>query len=67
MMIYYTNKARETAKANIARLIPVLASVPGNVISYSDVHEIIGYLQALDNELDCEIRAEAKRERNERS
>lgn len=66
-MVYYSNKARETAKANIARLIPVLASVPGNVINYGDSMEIIGYLQALNNELDCEIRAEAKRERNERS
>ena len=66
-MLYYTNKARETAKANIARLIPVLASVPLKFISYSDVNQIIGYLDALNNELDCEIRAEDKRKRNERS
>ena len=53
-MIYYTDKARETAKENISKLVQLVASVPGNVLSYTDASDINYYLLVLKNEIERE-------------
>ena len=64
-MIYYSDKARETAKENISRLVQLVASVPGNVLSYNEASDINYYLLVLKNEIERE-QNKVNRDRRER-
>ena len=64
-MIYYSDKARETAKENISRLVQLVAGVPGNVLSYNEASNINYYLLMLENEIERE-QNKIDRERRER-
>ena len=64
-MIYYSDKARETAKENISRLVQLVAGVPGNVLSYTEASDINYYLLTLKNEIERE-QNKIDRERRER-
>lgn len=64
-MIYYSDKARETAKENISNLVKLVASIPGNIISYNEASDINYYLLVLKNEIERE-QNKVNRERRER-
>lgn len=64
-MIYYCDKARETVKENISRLVKLVASIPGNVLSYNEASDINYYLLVLKNEIERE-QNKINRERRER-
>lgn len=57
-MIYYSNEARNTAITRIKELIPKIASIPGDVLSYSDASDTISYLGNLLNEIEKEAKSE---------
>ena len=57
-MIYYSNKARNTAITRIKELITKIASIPGDVLSYSDASDTISYLGNLLNEIEKEAKSE---------
>jgi hypothetical protein len=72
-MIYYSDQARETAKENISRLVQLVASIPGNVLSYNEANDINYYLLVLKNEIEREQnkinrdrREKERREKRER-
>ena len=64
-MIYYSDKARETAKENISNLVKLVASIPGNVLSYNEASDINYYLLVLKNEIERE-QNKINRDRRER-
>ena len=61
-MIYYSNKARESHKNRIDELIKELGTIPGNIMSYNDVADVIRYLITLQNEIEKEEKAVANNE-----
>ena len=62
-MVYYSNKAREAARAKIADLHEKLAMIPldGNPMTLDDIGNLHGLLRVLDDELRREIKAENDR------
>lgn len=66
-MIYYTDEARKNAIENIQRLIPIVASVPGDKLSFGDSQNINYYLKVLRDAIEAEQyninRERRKRER----
>lgn len=56
-MFYYTNKARQTARENIAGLIVKLANTkPTDQFTLQDIESVIMYLKNMDGELKREIK-----------
>lgn len=56
-MLYYSNKARETAREEIARLHAKLSELPlDGPLSFDDVGNLHGLLRILDDELKREIK-----------
>lgn len=56
-MLYYTNKARQTAREGIADKIVKLASLkPTDQFTLQDIESTIMYLQNMDGELKREIK-----------
>lgn len=56
-MLYYSNKARQTAREDIANLIVKLAHTkPTDQFTLYDIDSTIMYLQDMDNELRREIK-----------
>jgi hypothetical protein len=56
-MLYYTNKARQTARECIANLIIKLAHTkPTDQFTLQDIESTIMYLQNMDGELKREIK-----------
>lgn len=56
-MMYYTNKARETARETIADLIVKLANIkPTDQFTLQDIQNTIHYLSNMRDELKIEIR-----------
>lgn len=53
-MIYYTDEARKTAIENIQRLTPIVATIPGNVLSLGDSQNINYYLKVLRDAIEAE-------------
>lgn len=60
MAIYYSKDARATAVSNIKKLIPQLASIPGNVMDLTAVENTIYYLGVLRDAIVREQREENK-------
>lgn len=56
-MIYYSKKARESAKEGIEKCMENVATIPGNVLSYTDASCIISYLSKLCDLIEKEERA----------
>ena len=46
-MIFYTDKGRETALAEIHRLRVLISEIPGDVLSFGDASSIGFYLEQL--------------------
>ena len=57
-MIYYTDKARETAQENIKRLVKVIMGMKSSELSFIDALDISSYLTTLSEEI--EKRRESK-------
>lgn len=56
-MLYYTNKARQTARTEIADKIVKLANLkPTDQFTLQDIESIIMYLKNMDEELKREIK-----------
>ncbi len=56
-MLYYSNKARETALQKIAELHAKLGNLPLNAgLDLNDIGNLHGYLQLLETELKREIK-----------
>lgn len=53
-MIYYTDKARETAQENIKRLIKVIMGMKSSELSFIDALDISHYLIILKEEIEKE-------------
>ena len=53
-MIYYTDEARKTAIENIQKLVPIVATIPGNVLSLGDSQNINYYLKVLRDAIEAE-------------
>lgn len=53
-MIYYTDKARETAKENIGRLVKIIMEMKTNELSFIDALDISSYLVTLSEEIEKE-------------
>lgn len=66
-MIYYTDEARKNAIENIQRLIPIVATIPGDKLSFGDSQNINYYLKVLRDAIEAEQyninRERRKRER----
>ena len=61
-MLYYSNKARKTARGKIADLIIKLACTkPTDQFTLQDIRDTISYLQNMDDELKREIKLESMR------
>ena len=45
-MIYYTDEARKTAIENIKKLMPIVANIPGDVLSFTTASDINYYLSS---------------------
>ena len=61
-MLYYSNKARKTARENIADLIIKLANTkPTDQFTLQDIQSTISYLRNMDDELKSEIKLESMR------
>lgn len=56
-MICYNESARQSALENIARLQRVIATIPGNYLSYTDAEELRRYL----DDLTMAIKEESRR------
>lgn len=57
-MLYYTNKARQTAINNITQLIIKLANTkPTDQFTLQDIQNTINYLSNMNTELHREIKA----------
>lgn len=50
-MIYYTDKARETAQENIKHLINVVMGMESSELSFTDALDICFYLNTLKDEI----------------
>lgn len=50
-MIYYTDKARETAKENIGRLVKIIMEMKTSELSFNDALDICYYLNVLKDEI----------------
>lgn len=50
-MIYYTDKARETAQENIERLVKVVMEMKSSELSFIDALDICSYLNTLKDEI----------------
>ena len=58
-MLYYTQKARKTARDNIAELIVKLANTkPTDQFTLQDIRSTISYLKNMDEALKWEIKME---------
>lgn len=58
-MLYYTNKARQTARDSIADLRVKLANMPLNIdggLNYTDMGNLQHYLETLDQAIYREMR-----------
>ena len=56
-MLFFTNKARETARENIAELYRKLASTkPTETLTLQDIESVMFYLREMDDELRREIK-----------
>lgn len=53
-MIYYTDKARETAQENINRLVKVIMEMKSSELSFIDALDISSYLITLSEEIEKE-------------
>jgi len=53
-MIYYTDEARKNAIENIQRLIPIVATIPGDKLSFGDSQNINYYLKVLRDAIEAE-------------
>lgn len=53
-MIYYTDKARETAQENIKRLIKIIMGMKSSELSFIDALDISSYLTTLSEEIEKE-------------
>lgn len=53
-MIYYTDKARETAEENIERLVKVVMNMKSSELSFIDALDISHYLITLKEEIEKE-------------
>ena len=53
-MIYYSDKARETAQENISRLIKVIMGMKSSELSFIDALDISSYLTTLSEEIEKE-------------
>lgn len=66
-MIYYTDEARKNAIENIKILIPIVATIPGDKLSFGDSQNINYYLKVLRDAIEAEQyninRERRKRER----
>lgn len=51
---FYTNKARQSKIEQITRLIEIVATVPGNVIGYTDARAITDILANYREDLEKE-------------
>ena len=62
-MLYYSNKARQTARGKIAELHRKLAEVPlDGPLNLDDIRALHGCLEILDGELRREIKAHPETE-----
>ena len=57
-MLYYSENARQSALENIARLRRVIATIPGNYLSYMDAENLGRYLDDLTMAIKEESRNE---------
>lgn len=48
-MIYYSDKARESAQNKIKESIRLISEIPGNILSYTDACTIVGQLGLLSD------------------
>lgn len=62
-MIYYTDKARETATENIERLVKVVMGMKSSELSFIDALDISHYLITLKEEIEKEKRLNKKIEK----
>lgn len=53
-MIYYTDEARKNAIENIQRLIPIIATIPGDKLSLTGDSQNIYYLKVLRDAIEAE-------------
>lgn len=53
-MIYYTDKARDTATENIERLVKVIMGMKSSELSFIDALDICSYLNTLKDEIEKE-------------